>query len=39
VHRLHRAGYHAFLVGEHLIRSDNPEQAVRRLIGQHARFG
>jgi indole-3-glycerol phosphate synthase len=39
VHRLHKAGYHAFLVGEHLVRSDNPEQAVRRLIGHHARYG
>jgi indole-3-glycerol phosphate synthase len=39
VSRLHRAGYNAFLVGEHLVRSDNPERAVRRLIGQYARFG
>ena len=38
VFRLHRAGYHAFLVGEHLVRSDDPERAVRRLIGQHARY-
>jgi indole-3-glycerol phosphate synthase len=37
VARLHRAGYHAFLVGEHLVRSDNPEAALRRLVGRPAR--
>jgi indole-3-glycerol phosphate synthase len=31
--RLHRAGYDAFLVGEHLVRSENPETAVRHLLG------
>jgi indole-3-glycerol phosphate synthase len=27
------AGYDAFLVGEHLVRADDPEKAVRALIG------
>lgn len=31
--RLHRAGYDAFLVGEHLVRASDPEAAVRELIG------
>ncbi len=39
VARLHAAGYRAFLVGEHLVRSDDPEWAVRRLTGQLARGG
>lgn len=30
--RLHRAGYDAFLVGEHLVRADHPEAAVRTLL-------
>ena len=33
VDRLHRAGYGAFLVGEHLVRAENPEDAVRSLLG------
>lgn len=32
--RLRRAGYDAFLVGEHLVRSENPEAAVRTLLGR-----
>ncbi len=31
--RLHEAGYDAFLVGEHLVRAEDPEEAVRRLLG------
>ena len=31
--RLHAASYDAFLVGEHLVRADDPEEAVRTLIG------
>jgi len=31
--RLHRAGYDAFLVGEHLVRSADPEAAVRNILG------
>lgn len=31
--RLHSAGYDAFLVGEHLVRSQDPEGAVRELVG------
>jgi indole-3-glycerol phosphate synthase len=31
--RLHGAGYDAFLVGEHLVRSEDPEVAVRELVG------
>ncbi len=34
--RLHRAGYNAFLVGEHLVRSPNPEQALRELLSPPA---
>lgn len=30
--RLHSAGYDAFLVGEHLVRSENPKVAVRELL-------
>jgi len=30
--RLHRAGYGAFLIGEHLVRSRDPEAAVRSLL-------
>ena len=30
--RLHAAGYDAFLVGEHLVRADDPEAALRRLV-------
>lgn len=33
VRRLHEAGYDAFLVGEHLVRSEEPAAAVRRLLG------
>ena len=32
--RLAAAGYDAFLVGEHLVRADDPEKALRRLRGQ-----
>jgi len=32
--RLHRAGYQAFLVGEHLVRSEDPEAAVGKLLGR-----
>lgn len=34
--RLRGAGYDGFLVGEHLVRSDDPESAVRALIGRPA---
>ncbi len=30
--RLHRAGYDAFLIGEHLVRSDDPQQALAELL-------
>ncbi len=30
--RLHRAGYQAFLVGEHLVRAKRPEQALKALL-------
>jgi len=32
--RLRNAGYDGFLVGEHLVRSEDPEAAVRELIGR-----
>ncbi len=32
VARLHAAGWHAFLVGEHLVRAADPEAAVRDLV-------
>lgn len=31
--RLERAGYDAFLIGEHLVRADDPESELRRLRG------
>ena len=31
--RLAEAGYDAFLVGEHLVRAEDPERALRRLLG------
>ena len=34
--RLHNAGYDAFLVGEHLVRAEDPETAVRTLVGESA---
>jgi len=37
IDRLHSAGYHAFLVGEHLVRSSDPEREVRRLNGRLSR--
>lgn len=37
IDRLQAAGYHAFLVGEHLVRSSDPEREVRRLNGRLAR--
>jgi indole-3-glycerol phosphate synthase len=33
VRRLHAAGYPAFLIGEWLMRSDDPESRVRALTG------
>jgi indole-3-glycerol phosphate synthase len=39
IDRLHAAGYHAFLVGEHLVRAGNPEHEVRRLNGRLSRLG
>jgi indole-3-glycerol phosphate synthase len=30
--RLHDAGYDGFLIGEHLVRADDPEQALRHLL-------
>jgi indole-3-glycerol phosphate synthase len=35
--RLAQAGYDAFLVGEHLVKSEDPEAAVRTLLGRDAR--
>ena len=32
IHRLRQAGFDAFLVGEHLMRSGNPEQALQALL-------
>ncbi len=32
--RLAAAGYDAFLIGEHLVRAENPERALRRLRGR-----
>lgn len=32
IERLHGAGYDAFLVGEHLVRSENPSSAIRSLL-------
>jgi len=37
IERLRRAGYDGFLVGEHLVRSDDPETAVRNLLGRTTR--
>jgi indole-3-glycerol phosphate synthase len=34
--RLHAAGYDAFLVGEHLVRAEDPEAEVRVLLGRSA---
>jgi indole-3-glycerol phosphate synthase len=34
VARLGAAGYDAFLIGEHLVRADDPEKALRRLRGE-----
>ncbi|MCW8984230.1 MAG: indole-3-glycerol phosphate synthase TrpC [Thermoanaerobaculales bacterium] len=36
LNRLRAAGYDGFLVGEHLVRSENPETAVRDLLGRPA---
>jgi len=36
IRRLHGAGYDAFLVGEHLMRAEDPEAAVRTLLGDSA---
>jgi indole-3-glycerol phosphate synthase len=35
--RLHQAGYDAFLVGEHLVRSEDPAKTLRELIGRSGR--
>ena len=35
--RLHAAGYDAFLVGEHLVRAEDPEEEVRHLLGRIGR--
>jgi indole-3-glycerol phosphate synthase len=32
IHRLHAAGYHAFLVGEHLMKSGDPAKALAALL-------
>jgi len=32
LHRLHQAGYTAFLIGEHLVRAEDPGGAVRKLL-------
>jgi len=37
IDRLQAAGYSAFLVGEHLVRSSDPEREVRRLNGRLSR--
>jgi indole-3-glycerol phosphate synthase len=37
ISRLSNAGYDAFLVGEHLVRSDDPVTALRRLRGKGGR--
>ncbi len=34
IRRLRAAGYDAFLIGEHLVRADDPERALRRLRGK-----
>jgi indole-3-glycerol phosphate synthase len=34
VERLRAAGYHGFLVGEHLMKSGDPSGALRELRGQ-----
>lgn len=34
VERLHAAGYDAFLVGEHLVKSADPSSALRALVGR-----
>ena len=33
IRRLQSAGYDAFLIGEHLVRADDPERALSRLRG------
>jgi indole-3-glycerol phosphate synthase len=34
--RLHAANYDAFLVGEHLVRAEDPAAAVQALLGESA---
>jgi indole-3-glycerol phosphate synthase len=36
---LHGAGYDGFLVGEHLVRADDSENALRRLLGEEEERG
>lgn len=37
LNRLSAAGYDGFLVGEHLVRAENPMEAVQELLGRKAR--
>jgi len=37
IDRLHTAGYHAFLIGEHLVSASDPERELHRLTGRMSR--
>jgi indole-3-glycerol phosphate synthase len=37
IDRLHSAGYHGFLIGEHLVASSDPERELHRLTGTISR--